>query len=89
MRRLNMIDIKHLLKVTSAWVSVAYAVCYAGVAIYPPVRDLFMQYALHAKTTFVSDYLGVGYFISGLIIWNIVALLAVALFAYLFNTIKK
>jgi hypothetical protein len=84
-----MIDTKHLLKVTSAWVSVAYSVCYAGVAIYPPVRDLFMQYALHTKTTFPSDYFGLGYFISGLIIWNVVALLAAALFAYLFNTMKK
>ena len=84
-----MIDIKHLLKVTSAWVSVVYVVCYAGVAIYPPIRDLFMQYSLHMKTTFSSDYFGVGYFISGLIIWNIVALLAVALFAYLFNTMRK
>lgn len=84
-----MINIKHLLKVTSAWISVVYVVCYAGVAIYPPVRDLFMQYALHTKTTFVSDYFGLGYFISGLIIWNVVALLAAALFAYLFNTFKK
>ena len=84
-----MINTKHLLKVTSAWVSIVYAVCYAGVAIYPPIRDLFMQYALHMKTTIPSEYFGIGYFISGLIIWNIVALLAVALFAYLFNTFKK
>jgi len=84
-----MIDIKHLLKVTSAWISVVYIVCYAGAAIYPPIRDLFMQYALHTKTTFVSDYFGAGYFISGLIIWNIVSLLAVGLFGYLFNSMKK
>jgi len=84
-----MIDIKHLVKVVSAWISVVYVVCYAGVAIYPPVRALFMRYALHAEASFVSNYLSIGYFISGLVIWNIVAIPSAWLFAYLFNTIKN
>lgn len=84
-----MINTKHLLKVASAWVSVIYVVCYLGVAIFPGSRMFMMKYALHADATFKSDYFGFGYFISGLVIWNIVALLGAWFFAYLFNTIKK
>ena len=84
-----MINLKHSLKVASAWVSIVYAVCYAGVAIYPPVRNLFMQYSLHSKITFQSDFFGLGYFISGLIVWNIVAVVSAWLFVVLFNRIKK
>ena len=83
-----MINIKHLLKVTSVWISVVYAICYAGVAIYPPIRQLFMRYSLHADASLASDFLGIGYFISGLIIWNIVAIVNVWFFALLFNKIK-
>lgn len=83
-----MINTKHLLKVASAWTSIVYIACYLGVAIYPPVRELFMQYALHAKISFMSIYFNLGYFISGLIIWNIVAILGVGLFVWLYNKIK-
>lgn len=83
-----MIDTKRLLKVTSAWISIVYAVCYAGVAIYAPIRPLFMRYALHADVAMQSGFFGISYFISGLIIWNVVAVAAVWLFAYLFNRIK-
>jgi len=78
-----MTNIKHLLKVVSAWVSIVYVICYAGVAIYPPIRGLFMKYSLHADVAFKSDFIG------GLIIWNIVAIAGVWLFAALFNEIKK
>ncbi|OGZ70739.1 MAG: hypothetical protein A3F47_00460 [Candidatus Staskawiczbacteria bacterium RIFCSPHIGHO2_12_FULL_38_11] len=83
-----MINIKHLLKVTSAWTSIIYVVCYAGVAMYSPIRVMTMRYAMHMDFTFTSGYFGLGYFISGLIIWNVIALLSVWLFAWLFNTIK-
>lgn len=84
-----MINIKHLLKVVSVWVSIVYAICYAGVAIYPASRQLFMRYSLHADVAFKSDFFSFGYFISGLIIWNIVAIIGVWLFATLFNKIKQ
>lgn len=83
-----MINTKHLLKVATLWVSIVYIVCYIGVAIYPPIRNSFMKYSLHADVKMTSNYLGVGYFISGLIIWNIVVLLGAWLFALLFNKIK-
>lgn len=84
-----MINIKHLLRVVSAWISIAYVVCYAGVAIYPQIRPLFMRYSLHAEVPFTSDFFSIGYFIAGLIIWNAVAIASVWLFAFLFNKIKK
>lgn len=83
-----MINIKHLLKITSIWISVIYAICYIGVALYPPIRVMFMKYVMHAQVSLTSDYFGAGYFISGLIAWNIIALLSVWLFAFLFNKIK-
>ncbi len=84
-----MINTKHLIKVTAAWISIVYVICYAGVAIYPPTRGLFMRYSLHADATFKSDFFGFWYFISGLIIWNVLAILGVWLFAFMFNKIKK
>ena len=84
-----MINTKHLIKVTSAWISIVYIVCYAGVAIYPPIRSFFMKYALHTDFSLKSDFFGIGYFIYGLIIWNIVAILAVWIFSKLFNIIKE
>ena len=84
-----MINIKHLLKVASAWISIVYIICYAGVAIYPPSRQLFMRYSLHADVSFTSGFFSIGYFISGLIIWNIAAIAGVWLFALLFNKIKQ
>ncbi|OGI16662.1 MAG: hypothetical protein A2Z52_01745 [Candidatus Moranbacteria bacterium RBG_19FT_COMBO_42_6] len=84
-----MINTKHLLKVVSAWISAVYVVCYLGVSFFPMSRQLFMRYSFHADVTLRSNYFGFEYFISGLIIWNIVALLSAGLFAYLFNAIKK
>ena len=84
-----MINTKHLLKVFSAWTTIVYVICYAGVVLSPPVRQLFMKYSLHANVSLTSDYFGWTYFVSGLVIWNVVAILAVWLFAYLFNTFKE
>ncbi|MDP2598310.1 MAG: DUF5676 family membrane protein [Candidatus Liptonbacteria bacterium] len=87
-----MINTKHLLKVSSAWISIVYAVCFAGVAMFGGIRPGFMMYALHTNIMNVGMFQNVatfGTFLSGLIIWNIVGLLAVWLFAALFNGIKK
>ena len=81
---------KHLLKVVSAWISVVYVVCFAGGALIPGIRPGFMKYSLHTTGIDMGqDILTVGTFISGLVIWNVVAILAVWLFASLFNAIKK
>ncbi len=83
-----MIHTKHLLKVTSAWVSVVWVVCYVGVLVFPGIRSATMYYAFHTTTDLGKDVLTLTTFVSGLVIWNVVALLAVWLFATLFNKIK-
>ncbi len=80
---------KHLLKVASVWISIVYIICYAGVALFPGIRPGFMRYGLHMGIDMGQNILTLGTFISGLIIWNIITLLAVCLFAFLFNKIKQ
>ena len=84
-----MIDIKHLLKVVVAWTSVVYIICFVGVAIFPTLRESFMIYALHSALTLNQSVLTITTFVSGLIIWNVIDVVAVWLFAFLFNKIKK
>ncbi|OGI19321.1 MAG: hypothetical protein A3J06_01195 [Candidatus Moranbacteria bacterium RIFCSPLOWO2_02_FULL_48_19] len=84
-----MINTNHLLKVATYWVSIVYAVCYLGVLLFPSIRETFMLYALHTKGSLGTDVLTLSTFISGLVIWNIVALLGVWLFAFLFNSTKQ
>jgi hypothetical protein len=83
-----MINMKHILKVVSVWISAVYAVCFFGVALFPGVRPGFMMYGLHMNVTLGSDVLSLGTFLSGLIIWNAVALAGVWFFTLLFNKIK-
>ncbi|MDP3957573.1 MAG: DUF5676 family membrane protein [bacterium] len=84
-----MINTNHLLKVTAYWVSIVYAVCYFGVLLFPSSREAFMVYALHYRGNLGETVLTLGTFVSGLLIWNIVALLGVWLFAALFNSTKE
>ncbi len=83
-----MLNTKHLLKVTSAWISVVYAVCFFGIALFPGVRPGFMRYGLHMGIDMGINILNIQTFISGLIIWNIIALSAMWLFALLYNKVK-
>lgn len=78
----------HLLKVTSAWISIVYVVCFAGVALFPGIRPGFMRYGLHIGIEMGQNILTLGTFFSGLIIWNIIVLFAVGLFTFLYNKIK-
>ncbi len=84
-----MINTKHLLKVAAAWISIVYAICFAGVAIFPGIRPGFMRYGLHMGIDMGTNISTVGTFISGLVIWNIIVLVAVWLFVVLYNGIKK
>lgn len=79
---------KHLLRVASAWISIVYIVCFAGVAFFPGIRPGFMRYGLHMGIDMGQNILTLGTFFSGLFIWNIITLLAVGLFALLYNRIK-
>lgn len=83
-----MINTRNLLKVTVAWVSIVWTVCYLGVLLFPDIRSTFALYALHMMTGFGENVMTLTTFISGLVIWNVIAGLAVGLFAYLFNRIN-
>lgn len=83
-----MIQTKRLLKVAAAWTSIVYVVCFLGVALFQGIRPGFMRYALHTDINMGENILTFGTFLSGLIIWNIIALVAVWLFAALYNVIK-
>lgn len=83
-----MVNTNRLLKVVMAWTSIVYAVCLLGVALFSNIRPDFMRYGLHMSTDMGSNILTIGTFISGLIIWNIVMVLAAWLFAALYNKIK-
>jgi len=78
-----------LLKVTMTWTSIVYVICFTGVAMFGGIRPGFMRYALHMnyEDTY-QNMLTFGTFISGLVIWNVIAVLAVWLFAALWNRIK-
>ncbi len=84
-----MINTTHLLRVVSLWVSIVYAVCFAGVALVPGIRSGFMRYGLHTSVDMGQNVLTFGTFVSGLIIWNVIAVLAVWLFAVLYNVVKQ
>lgn len=84
-----MINTKHLQKVAFVWVSIVWTVCYLGVLLFPDIRSAFALYALHMTTSFGENVMTLTTFVSGLVIWNIIALLAVWLFAYLFNKINQ
>lgn len=80
---------KHIMKVAMAWTSIVYAVCFFGVGMFGEIRPGFMMYALHMRTSFeYSNVLTIGTFLSGLVIWNVVALLAVGLYLWLDRVIK-
>lgn len=82
-----MINTQHALKVAAAWVSIVYLVCFGLVAFFPQARELFARYALHTDVD-IGNVITPLTFVTGLILWNIVAVLAVALFAALFNALK-
>lgn len=83
-----MINTQHLLKVTVAWVSIAYLVCFGAVAIWPEIRTLFAKYALHVDVG-MGNVITPLTFVTGFILWNITVVLAVGLFAVLFNKIEQ
>lgn len=84
-----MIHTTHLQKVIVAWTSIVWVVCYVGVLVFPDIRAAFALYALHMNASFGENVMTLTTFLSGLVIWNIIALFAVTLFAYLYNKINQ
>jgi hypothetical protein len=86
--RQNVINTKHLLKVTAAWITIVYIVCFGGVALVPGIRPWFMQYALHMNASLGENVITFVTFLAGLVIWNVIAFLGAWLFAFLHNKIR-
>lgn len=84
-----MIDKSNAIKVAASWISVVYIVCFGGVAFFPGIREAFMKYALHTDVTVGSDIMTLTTFIGGLIIWNVIAILAVWLYIALRDCFTK
>ena len=84
-----MINTTRLLKVSVAWTSIAYTVCYLGVWLFPGIRGLFLTTALHAIVPVTSGPFTLGTFVTGLIVWDVLVAVGVWLFVYLWNTIKN
>lgn len=82
-------NIKHLLKVAVAWTSIAYTVCYLVVWLVPQTRDLFLTTALHAIVPVTSGPFTIGTYVIGLIVWDLLVVVGVWLFVYLWNAIKS
>ena len=76
-------------KVTAAWISIAYAICFGGVALIPGIREWFMQYALHTRVDVGTNVMTLTTFVTGLIIWNVLAFAAVWLYRTLDKTVAR
>ena len=83
-----MTNMGHLLKVWAAWTTIVYLICFGGVALIPGVRPWFMHYALHMEMNRGGNMVTLDTFFAGLIIWNVVAVLAVCLFAFLYDKFR-
>src|SRR5262249_12325523 len=76
-----MIHTKHLIKVTMAWISIFYVVCFVAVALLPSLRQQFMLYALHTDVSPGQNIMTPATFVVGFIVWNIIAALVSGLFS--------
>jgi hypothetical protein len=71
-----------------AWISILYVICFTAVAIYLQIRTLFAKYALHIELDLGAAVMTPFTFVTGLILWNIAAVVSLGLFAVLFNKIR-
>jgi 2TM family of unknown function (DUF5676) len=77
-------------KVGAAWITIAYVICFAGVALFPNIRVVFLQDALHMEANFLGrDIITVRSFVAGLIWWNALMFFGVTLFRVLDGVFSK
>ena len=85
-----MINTIRLLKISVVWMSIVYIVCFGGVALFPGIRGWFMQYALHSVNVGLGENaMTLTTFITGLIIWDVIAVLSAWLFVTLWNAVRQ
>jgi hypothetical protein len=71
-----------LLKVTAVWVTAVYLVCFLGIIAFPALRDWFLLYGLHVQPSGVASVTTVTTFVSGLVVWNVVAAVAMYMWSF-------
>jgi hypothetical protein len=77
-------------KVGAAWITIVYVICFAGVALFPNIRTVFIQDALHTEANFLGrDIITVRSFVAGLIWWNALVFFGVTLFQVLDGVYSK
>jgi hypothetical protein len=75
------------LKIATAWISIAWAVCYLAFGLIPGLGPAATPYLLHVNLP-MENIFTIGNFIGGLIIWNVVVGAGVALAGFLSNAIR-
>jgi hypothetical protein len=82
-------DIKLAIKVAATWTVTAYVACYATVALFPGVREWFVEYALHARVEMFERTMNLTTFFYGLVFWVILAIIGAWVLAVLVNKFKR
>ncbi|OGG47416.1 hypothetical protein A3D66_01480 [Candidatus Kaiserbacteria bacterium RIFCSPHIGHO2_02_FULL_50_9] len=80
---------KRLLKISMAWVSIAYVVCYVLFFLVPQTRGTFIYYAVHMNVNAVPSVFTFGNFIGGFVFWNVLVAASVWLWVFLVEKIKN
>jgi hypothetical protein len=75
------------MKISMAWVSIAWTACYLAFGLIPGLGPVAMPYVLHMNVP-MENIFTVGNFTGGLIVWNLVVAAGVALAGFLSNIIK-
>lgn len=84
-----MLNAQRVVKAGVLWTTVAYAVCFFGVALFPDIRSWFMEFALHTRIDTGENVMNVGTFVAGLVIWDALAAFGFWLFAAIYNSVKE
>ncbi len=74
-------------KISMAWVSIAWTACYLAFGLIPGVGPTAMPYLLHVNVP-MENIFTIGNFIIGLIVWNVIVAAGVALAGLLSSLIR-
>lgn len=74
-------------KISLAWVSIVWTVCYLAFGLIPGLGPTAMRYVLHMNVP-MENIFTIGNFIIGFIVWNVVVAAGIALVGLLGNYIK-
>lgn len=82
-------NITRAIKIGLAWTSIVWVVCYLLVGLIPGLGPMLLSYLFHLNLVSVENIFTIGNFVVGLILWNIIVAVGVALAGALSNYIKS